>query len=164
MYIHAIILVLIYIGGELLFVEAPDAYEIERVNLTMGDVILIPATARHKVKKITEGIREVLVIEWWNQPKNLNIGRQQPGEILWNVFNPDFEEKRKQIREQNQKIEEQKRDSMRKQHRNVPQINDKGPQNIIINTPKPRESSRMNPNLMENANNLDINLGHSNIQ
>jgi len=140
-------------------VESPDIDFPEKINLTSGDIILLPSNARHRVKPVTKGLRQVLVIEWWNQPKNIQIGRQEPGQVLWYLNNPNFDKKRQEIREQNAKIEQELQQRQKKKNINK---NNKNKINKIKNGNRgpqlqqmKRNRNRINNNNKEPALNID---------
>ena len=62
-------------GGMLKFRLNRNELEDEAIKLSMNDIILFPSIADHAVGSVTNGERNVLVIEWWNIGRSKHVGR-----------------------------------------------------------------------------------------
>ena len=69
-------------GGLLQFKLQTIDKNIESVSLGTGDLILFPALTDHRVLPVINGSRQVLVIEWWDLPRNQLIGRHEPDQFV----------------------------------------------------------------------------------
>ena len=72
-------------GGVLSFRLNPwDEREYD-VRLTQNDIILFPSMADHKVEPVSGGERRVMVFEWWDIGRAVDVGRTSPLEHVDNM-------------------------------------------------------------------------------
>mmetsp|Transcript_53377 Transcript_53377/g.65455 ORF Transcript_53377/g.65455 Transcript_53377/m.65455 type:complete len:402 (-) Transcript_53377:16-1221(-) len=77
-----------FVGGVVQFRDfnhKNNTDNIENVTLHNGDIIMFPSIASHCVTPISFGVREVLVLEYWNIPRSYRVGRHGAGEHLYHV-------------------------------------------------------------------------------
>ena len=65
------------------------------VRLNKSDMIFFPAITDHAVTSVSNGQRDVLVVEWWDIGRSTRIGRTEPKEHLGDMRRKQRSRKRR---------------------------------------------------------------------